>query len=65
MKPILAFPFTFGERVEQLLKAPKLRRSLGTRCAAGYLRNRGWSIEAALFTLLRTAPRDAERSSSR
>jgi len=57
MKPILAFPFTFGERVEQLLKAPKLRRSLGTRCAAGYLRNRGWSINTTLFVLLRTTLR--------
>ena len=57
MKPILAFPFTFEQRMQHLSKAPKLRRSLGTRCAAGYLRNRGWSIDAALFVLLRTTLR--------
>jgi len=47
----------WARRVEHLSKAPKLRRSLGTRCAAGYLRNRGWSLETALYVLLRTTPR--------
>jgi hypothetical protein len=32
--------------------ARHIRRTLGTRCAAGYLRNRGVSLEAALFILL-------------
>jgi hypothetical protein len=57
MKPIAHITATDNERVAQLLKAPKLRRSLGTRCAAGYLRNRGWSLETALYVLLRTTPR--------
>lgn len=58
MKRILTLAFTFDQRVEQLIKAPKLRRSLGTRCAAGYLRNRGWPLDVALFVLLlRTTPR--------
>jgi hypothetical protein len=57
MKPIARITATDNERVAQLLKAPKLRRSLGTRCAAGYLRNRGWSLETALYVLLRTTPR--------
>jgi len=63
MKPLATVAFTFDERVDQLVKAPKLRRSLGTRCAAGYLRNRGWSLEVALFVLLRTTPRDANSGS--
>lgn len=57
MKPITSFPFAFEQRMQQLSKAPKLRRSLGTRCAAGYLRNRGWPLDVALFVLLRTTPR--------
>lgn len=32
-------------------RAVYLQRTLGTRCAAGYLRNRGWSLEAALYIL--------------
>jgi hypothetical protein len=57
MKPITSFPFTFEQRMQHLSKAPKLRRSLGTRVAAGYLRNRGWPLDVALFVLLRTTPR--------
>lgn len=34
------------------LKALQLQRTLGTRVAAGYLRNRGVSLEAARFILL-------------
>ena len=33
-------------------KARKLVDQLGMRSAAGYLRNRGWSCEAALWILL-------------
>lgn len=33
-------------------KARHIRRTIGTRPAAGYLRNRGVSLEAALFILL-------------
>lgn len=33
--------------------ALSLRRSLGVRAAAGYLRNRGWSLEGARAFLLR------------
>jgi hypothetical protein len=44
-------------KVQELIKAPHLRRTLGIRCAAGYLRNRGWSIETALYVLLRATPR--------
>lgn len=37
---------------KQIKKARMLRKQLGTRCAAGYLRNRGWSLDAALWILL-------------
>lgn len=39
-------------------KARKLQSQLGTRCAAGYLRNRGWTLEAAIWILLRKETRD-------
>ena len=35
-------------------KALNLLHNLGTRTAAGYLRNQGWSLEGALAFLLRT-----------
>lgn len=35
----------------QIIKAKSLVKQLGVRAAAGYLRNRGWSCEAALFIL--------------
>lgn len=38
-----------GQEIE---KAKFLARTLGVRAAAGYMRKRGWSLEAALFTLL-------------
>lgn len=37
----------------EIVKAGLIRRSLGVRCAAGYLRNRGWSVEAARWVLFR------------
>lgn len=42
----------------QIDKAKKLMGQLGTRAAAGYLRNRGWSIEATLWILLGVSARD-------
>jgi len=39
----------------QAFKAQAIRNNLGTRAAAGYLRNRGWSIEAALWILCKTS----------
>lgn len=35
----------------QIIKAQKLIKQLGVRAAAGYLRNRGWSVEAALWII--------------
>ena len=37
---------------KEIRKARQLVSQLGTRCAAGYLRNRGWSLDAALYILL-------------
>ena len=39
-------------------RAKHLVKTLGVRCAAGYLRNRGVSLEAALYVLLGTTPRN-------
>ena len=36
---------------KMIRKALFLKATLGTRCAAGYLRNRGISLEGALCTL--------------
>ena len=33
-------------------RAKAIQRTLGVRCAAGYLRNKGYSIEMALYILL-------------
>lgn len=35
----------------QITKAKKLVKQLGVRAAAGYLRNRGWSLEASLWII--------------
>lgn len=35
-----------------ILRAQRMAKNLGTRAAAGYLRNRGVSLEAALWILL-------------
>jgi hypothetical protein len=41
------------KNARQIEKALFLKRILGTRCAAGYLRNRGYSIDGALWILCR------------
>lgn len=33
-------------------RANEIKRTLGLRCAAGYLRNRGVSVEAAMYFLV-------------
>lgn len=35
----------------QLTRALFIKRTLGVRTAAGYLRNRGWSLDGALYAL--------------
>jgi len=40
-----------------IIKAQFLRRTLGPRVAAGYLRNRNWSLESALWIVCRTGCR--------
>jgi len=35
----------------QIDRAITIKRTLGTRRAAGYLRNTGWSLEGALYIL--------------
>ena len=37
----------------ELIKARVIKASLGVRAAAGYMRNRGWSVEAAAHVLAR------------
>lgn len=39
-------------------RAKRIARTLGIRPAAGFMRNRGWSIESALYTLLGIAARE-------
>jgi hypothetical protein len=43
--------------LKELVKAKQLANNLGTRCAAGYMRNRNWTIDAALWTLCKTTVR--------
>jgi hypothetical protein len=38
-------------------RARRIHRTLGIRPAAGFMRNRGWSIESALYVLLGIASR--------
>lgn len=38
-------------RLEQIDRARMIRRTLGVKAAAGYLRRNAWSIEAALLIL--------------
>lgn len=40
--------------ITEIAKAKKLVGQLGMRAAAGYLRNRGYSLDAALKVLLKT-----------
>lgn len=37
----------------ELHRALTIRRTLGVRSAAGYMRRKGWSLEAALWWLTR------------
>ena len=37
---------------QQIIKAKFLARTLGAKVAAGYLRNRNWSVEAAVWIIL-------------
>jgi hypothetical protein len=49
---------------KELSKAVHIKRTLGIRAAAGYMRNRGWSCEAAVWVLLGfDSPAKAESSS--
>jgi len=43
--------------MEHIRKARLLKRQFGTRAAAGYLRNRNYSLEFALWVLVRTSER--------
>lgn len=38
-------------RRKQIKRARCIQESLGTRAAAGYLRNNGWSLEGAVAVL--------------
>lgn len=40
-------------KMDQLQRALMIRRSLGVKVAAAYMRNTGWSVEAALYWLTR------------
>jgi hypothetical protein len=44
-------------KLEQLFRARAIARSLGYFTAARYLAKRGWSIEGALFGLLKASAR--------
>jgi hypothetical protein len=48
----------YEQMLRQIAKARWLALKLGYRCAAGYLRNRGWSLEAAIWILFRKESRD-------
>jgi hypothetical protein len=48
-----------AQQLKEIKKAQQLMKQLGTRSAAGYLRNRGWSLDAALNILLGTNERKA------
>lgn len=51
-----------GEKFEkEMNKAQSLTKTLGYRSAAGYLRNRGYSLESALAILLDTTERTAKQ----
>ncbi len=39
-------------RLEQIDRARMIRRTLGVRAAAGYLKRNAWTIEAALLILV-------------
>jgi len=39
------------KKLTDIRKARNIKKNLGNRAAAGFLRNRGWSIEAALLII--------------
>lgn len=39
-------------RMAQIRRALHIKKTLGLRAAAGYMRNRAWSVEAAQWVLL-------------
>lgn len=43
------------KKIHEYQQAAMIAKTLGIRRAAGYLRNRGWSLEGALWVLLRKA----------
>jgi hypothetical protein len=43
--------------IKEMNNAKHYARTVGHRAAAGYLRNRGWSLEAAVWILFRKAAR--------
>ena len=38
-------------KLNQIRKARAIRKSLGIRAAAGFMRNRGWTVEATVWVL--------------
>lgn len=40
-----------ADRMKHIKKARQLVKQLGMRSAAGFLRNKGWSIDATMFIL--------------
>lgn len=43
--------------LKELKKALQIKRNLGVRSAAGYMRNRNWTLEAALWHLCKAQAR--------
>ena len=50
-------------RAQQIERTTMIRRTLGVRAAAGYLRRHEWTLDKALFILL--GPRALERLAMR
>lgn len=42
-----------GSKLAQLVKAKQISRSLGIKAATSYLKARGFSLEAVVYTLFR------------
>jgi hypothetical protein len=56
-------PYPHNERAKQLDRAANIQQTLGTSAAAVYMRNRGWSIDAALWALAHTTLRPSRATS--
>lgn len=50
--PEVMFTRPVLKRGNEIARARAIQKSLGVRYAAGYMRNRGWSVEAARYILL-------------